>query len=65
MTIIEGLEFVLHTLKFAVNPYPQLISEGWGHTEASLWVLFLYLTYCIGFIALIEMYRERRAEEIN
>ena len=63
--MIEALEFVLHTLKFAVNPYPQLISEGWGHTEASLWMGLLYFTYCIGFIALIEMYQEGKASEVN
>ena len=63
--MIEALEFVLHTLKFAVNPYPQLISEGWGYTEASMWMGFLYLTYCICFVALIEMYRGWKALEIK
>ena len=63
--MIEALKFVLYALKFAVNPYPQLISEGWGHTEASLWMGLLYLMYCIVFIVLIEMYREWKTSEIN
>lgn len=63
--IIEGVEFVLYTLKFAVNPYPKLISDGWGHTEASMWIGLLYFTYCIGFVVLLEAYRERMAKEIS
>lgn len=63
--ITEGLKIALHTLKWAVNPYPELISAGWGHVEASMWVGLLYLTYCIGFVVLIEMYRGWRATEIN
>ena len=63
--IIEGAKFVLHTLKFAVNPYPELISDGWSHTEASMWMWLLYVAYFMGFALLIEMYRERIAKEIN
>ena len=63
--IIEGLEFVLCKLKFLVNPYPELISDGWGHTDAALWTGFLYLAYTLGFLILIEMYRAWKITEVN
>lgn len=63
--IIEGAKFVLYTLKFAVNPYPELISDGWGHTEASMWMSLFYVAYFMGFVVLVEMYQERMAEEVN
>ena len=53
--IIEGLDFVLDALKCAVYPYPELVSAGWSHTAAAIFMVFLYFAYSIGLFLLNEM----------
>ena len=63
--IIEGAKFLLHTLKFAVYPYPELVSAGWSHTEAGIFTMAVYIIYLIIFVALWQMEQERRIKSIE
>ena len=63
--IIEGLGFLLHALKCVMYPYPELISEGWPHMAAAIYMTFLYIAYSIIFVALWGMEQERRIKDIE
>ena len=61
--IVEGLEFVLYTLKCALYPDPELVSSGWSHTGATIFMTLLYFTYFLVFVALHLAHQEWMIKE--